>query len=54
MKQLEALYPNADSWELDTILQEEKLCHLYEKLGYRRTDQIKPIKEGMDLVFFEK
>jgi len=50
----EAQYPSGVRWELDTILQEEKLCHLYEKLGYRRTGQIKPIKEGMDLVFFEK
>lgn len=50
----EAQYPTDIRWMLDTILQEEKLCHLYEKLGYRRTDQIKPIKEGMDLIFFEK
>ena len=50
----EANYPADIRWELDTILQEEKLCHLYEKLGYRRTGQIKPLKEGMDLVFFAK
>lgn len=50
----ESNYPADSRWELDTILQEEKLCHLYEKLGYRKTDKIKPIKEGMDLVFFEK
>ncbi len=51
---VEAQYPAGTHWELDTILQEEKLCHLYEKLGYRKTDRIKPIKEGMDLVFYEK
>ncbi len=50
----EAQYPSGIRWELDTILQEEKLCHLYEKLGYRKTEKIKPIKEGMDLIFFEK
>ncbi len=50
----ETCYPDASRWELDTILQEEKLCHLYEKLGYRRTGQIRPLKEGMDLVFYEK
>ena len=50
----ETCYPDASRWELDTILQEEKLCHLYEKLGYRRTGQIKPIKDGMDLVFYAK
>ncbi|MDE6434010.1 MAG: GNAT family N-acetyltransferase [Lachnospiraceae bacterium] len=25
-----------EDWELDTILQEQKNCHLYEKMGYRR------------------
>jgi len=50
----ESMYPADTHWELDTILQEEKLCHLYEKLGYRKTGQIKPLKEGMDLVFYTK
>ena len=27
---IEALYPFAKSWNLDTIKQEPKLCHLYE------------------------
>ena len=26
------------NWELDTILQEPKNCHLYEKMGYRQTE----------------
>ena len=50
----EAEYPSDIRWELDTILQEEKLCHLYEKLGYRQTGKIIPPKEGMDLVFYAK
>ena len=50
----EALYPAVICWNLDTILQEPKLCHLYEKLGYRRTGEYRPIKEGMDLVFYCK
>ena len=54
VRQAEARYPDAALWELDTILQEEKLCYLYEKLGYRRTGKTERIKEGMDLVFFEK
>ena len=54
LKQLESLYPNAEGWELHTIFQEEKLCHLYEKLGYRSTGQVKPVKEGMDLVLYIK
>lgn len=24
-------------WKLETILQEKKNCHLYEKMGYRKT-----------------
>ena len=28
---IEELYPFAKSWNLDTIKQEPKLCHLYEK-----------------------
>ena len=51
---IEALYPFAKSWNLDTIKQEPKLCHLYEKMGYRRTGKENTIKEGMTLVFYEK
>ena len=51
---VENQYPSNIRWELDTILQEDKLCHLYEKLGYHKTNKIKPIKDGMDLIFFEK
>ena len=29
-------------WELDTILQEERLVHLYEKMGYRKTGKRRP------------
>ena len=32
----------------------EKLCYLYSKMGYQRTGEIEHIKEGMDIVFFEK
>ena len=44
----------ADNWCLDTILQEEGNIHLYEKMGYRRTGRIEHIKDGMDIVFYEK
>ena len=44
----------ADSWSLDTILQEEGNVRLYEQLGYRRTGETRHIKDGMDIVFFEK
>lgn len=50
----EARYPNAVVWTLDTILQEEKLCHLYEKLGYRQTGERHELQPGMTIVFYEK
>lgn len=52
--EMEKLYPQAKSWNLDTIKQESKLIHLYEKMGYRQTGKEDRIKEGMDLVFLEK
>ncbi len=51
---VEKLYPKAKRWSLDTIKQEPKLLHLYEKSGYQRTGREDRIKEGMDLVFYEK
>lgn len=51
---VESLYPKAEEWQLDTILQENKLCHLYEKMGYRKTGKTEKIKEGMDIVFYAK
>lgn len=38
-------------WETDTILQETINCHLYEKMGYTKTDKIKQINSLMSLVF---
>ncbi len=42
------------SWQLDTILQEEKLCYLYEKMGYLKNGNVKEINENMSLVYYEK
>ena len=44
----------SDDWELDTILQEPKNCHLYEKMGYRQTGKTEVINERLTLVFYEK
>lgn len=52
--QVEALYPNAVRWELDTIKQESKLRHLYEKMGYKLTEREAPIKGGMDIIYYAK
>lgn len=41
-------------WALDTILQEKGNCHLYEKLGYRRTGKQEAVNDRMTLVFYEK
>ena len=45
---------HGSSWNLDTILQEEGNCRLYEKMGYRRTDRTQVINEKMTIVFYEK
>ena len=53
MKAAEEIY-GADNWCLDTILQEKGNIHLYEKMGYRQTGRIDRIKDGMDIVYYEK
>jgi len=42
------------NWELDTILQEPKNCHLYEKMGYRQTGKTEVVNEKLTLTFYEK
>jgi hypothetical protein len=49
----EAIHGN-DNWRLDTILQEKGNCHLYEKMGYHQTGEMKVINDKMTLVFYEK
>lgn len=41
-------------WEIDTILQEEANCHLYEKMGYHKTNKIKEVNSKLTLVFYRK
>ena len=43
-----------ENWELDTILQESKNCHLYEKMGYRQTGKTEVINERLTLTFYDK
>ncbi|WP_094606517.1 GNAT family N-acetyltransferase [Sporomusa silvacetica] len=40
---LEQRYKDAKNWELDTILQEQGNCYLYEKLGYKKMKSINSI-----------
>ena len=41
-------------WSLDTILQEQGNCYLYEKLGYKKTGKTEIINDRLTLVFYEK
>lgn len=52
--ELEKLYPNVTKWSLDTILQENRLCHFYESLGYVDTGRRDNIKDGMDIIHYKK
>lgn len=44
----------AHHWRLDTILEEPGNCHLYEKLGYRRTGKAQRVRPNMTIVDYEK
>ncbi len=41
-------------WALETILQEDGNCRLYEKLGYKPTGKVHKINDKMDLVSYIK
>ncbi len=51
---IEKKHSDIERWFLDTILQEAGNCHLYEKIGYKRTGKIQVINEKLTLVFYEK
>lgn len=53
MEEAERLH-GSDNWELDTILEEEGNCYLYEKMGYRKTGKAEKINENMTIVFYRK
>ena len=44
----------SENWSLGTILQEAGNCHLYEKMGYRRTGELEIINERMTIIGYEK
>ncbi len=48
------LYPDANVWKLDTILQEPGNCHLYEKCGFARAGEEHIINDKMTLIYYEK
>ena len=51
---IEEIYADAKTWGLATVVQEERNCYLYEKLGYRRTNETREINDKMTLCFYEK
>ncbi len=52
--QIEKSFPQAVSWELATIAEENRNCYLYEKMGFTKTGLIKKINDGMTLVYYKK
>lgn len=47
-------YPETVTWRLDTIKQEKKNCHLYEKCGFHQVGNEHFIHPGMSLIEYEK
>jgi GNAT superfamily N-acetyltransferase len=48
------MFPQAISWELATILEEDRNCYLYEKMGYIKTGVNKKLNENTTLIFYKK
>lgn len=42
------------SWEFVIILEEEKNCFLYEKMGYKRIEVIKKLNDELYLFIIKK
>lgn len=51
---VEKMFPKAMSWELATILEEERTCYLYEKMGYEKTGVNKKLNKNTTLIFYKK
>ncbi|MDR2994594.1 GNAT family N-acetyltransferase [Bacillus cereus] len=51
---IEEMFLEATSWELATILEEERNCFLYEKMGYKRTQLEKKLNNKTTLIYYKK
>ncbi|WP_163100558.1 GNAT family N-acetyltransferase [Peribacillus alkalitolerans] len=51
---LEEMFPHATIWELATLLEEQRNCYLYEKLGFKQTGVTKKINDQTTLVYYKK
>jgi GNAT superfamily N-acetyltransferase len=47
------LFPQAIIWELATILEEERNCYLYEKMGFTKTGVQKELNDKATLIFYK-
>ena len=47
------ILPDVTCWKLETILQEPANCHLYEKCGFVRVGEEKPVNDVMTLIDYE-
>lgn len=54
LRLIEARYPDAVRWELDTIAQEAGNRRLYEKVGYRWIGRVRLVNRRMALVDYVK
>ncbi|MFE4710025.1 GNAT family N-acetyltransferase [Paenibacillus sp. NPDC056722] len=48
------MFPQAATWELATIAQEERNCWLYEKMGFAKTGEHKVLNDKAMLVFYRR
>ncbi len=52
--EIEETFPQAITWELATILEDERNCYLYEKMGYKKTGVSKKLNDSATLIFYKK
>ncbi len=48
------MFPEINSFELKTLIQEKGNIHLYEKMGYVSTGETKKINDSLDILLFRK
>ncbi|MET7016704.1 GNAT family N-acetyltransferase [Bacillus mycoides] len=51
---IEEMFPEITTWELATILEEERNCFLYEKMGYIRAEFKKKLNDKATLIYYKK
>lgn len=51
---IEEMFPQATSWELATIVEEDRNCYLYEKMGYVKTGVRKKLNGNATLIYYKK